>query len=316
MNYLFLFEIYKVNKMIDELVIKKRNYISIRSFEINRSHLTTKSKDEISTFIERFFQNIDEDPTNSLSTDFKDKIKTDTQVKIQYDRWMNIIKRYSNDFVILNDTFYADDCYYRIDVKFPSQIDLIGDKYFRLYLTSCEGNIKIDNVFYIQDINDSLSVDKLICNLFMKDISIGNLEITKENIRYKIKIKGSLYDLEAYKNQTLGLHIHTQGNISQNCSLCGIHYNPTFQFHGDVSGERHLGDLGNIKIDSSGNSNFDIYVTSFPIPNDILLQKFLGRSLVLHGSTDDLGYGKNHDSLQTGNSGKRIACGILGGLFE
>jgi Cu-Zn family superoxide dismutase len=38
----------------------------------------------------------------------------------------------------------------------------------------------------------------------------------------------------------------------------------------------------------------------------------LGRGLIIHADPDDCGQGENEDSLKTGNSGKRIACAIIG----
>ena len=42
-------------------------------------------------------------------------------------------------------------------------------------------------------------------------------------------------------------------------------------------------------------------------PNSII-----GRATVLHRDTDDLGQGNNPESTLTGNSGPRIACGVIG----
>lgn len=132
--------------------------------------------------------------------------------------------------------------------------------------------------------------------------------ITFKKVRGGTEIKTYLYNLKPGKH---GFHIHEKGTIEEGCdSLCS-HYNPHNAEHGgrnDDIENRHVGDLGNIHVDKNGNCN-----TKF-IDNLVEIEgkySVLGRSIVIHEGEDDLGKGGNEESLKTGNSGKRIACGRI-----
>ncbi|KAF3247744.1 Superoxide dismutase [Cu-Zn] [Orbilia oligospora] len=86
--------------------------------------------------------------------------------------------------------------------------------------------------------------------------------------------------------------------------------NPFGKTHGAPSDEnRHVGDLGNITTDGSGVAKGTITDSQVSLigPNSIL-----GRTVVVHAGTDDLGKGGHADSLTTGNAGGRPACGVIG----
>jgi Cu-Zn family superoxide dismutase len=296
-----------------ELLIKKKSYKSIRSIE------ESVSNTDVSLHIQKMIQSILEngDIRSFFTEDYGLRLTNDIPTKAQYERFLNIVNRYGKDFTVVENSFFQDGCNYRIDIKFPTKIELIGDKYYRIFLSTCGSNqLKIDNIFFIDDINDIFLLLELNCNMIMNKISIGTIILQKEDIKYRMKVSGNLEGLEQYKGNRMAMHIHVQGDISDQCNKCGGHFNPTFQFHGDISGERHLGDLGNIYVDQNGKSNFVIYITTFPIPNDILFSKIVGRSIVLHEGPDDLGKGNNLESSKSGNSGKRVACGIIGGIYE
>ncbi|TFY68747.1 hypothetical protein EVJ58_g837 [Rhodofomes roseus] len=71
----------------------------------------------------------------------------------------------------------------------------------------------------------------------------------------------------------------------------------------------HIGDLGNIQSDAQGEAKFTIEDSLVSLNGPLSV---VGRAIVLHAGTDDLGKGNNEESLKTGNAGGRAACGIIG----
>jgi len=109
-----------------------------------------------------------------------------------------------------------------------------------------------------------------------------------------------------------GLHFHELGDLSNGCTSAGPHYNPFGRNHGspqDPKEYRHIGDLGNIEADRS--SNAIVYIED-PLITLYGRLSVIGRSLVVHERVDDLGRGGNQESANTGNSGGRLACGVVG----
>lgn len=107
-----------------------------------------------------------------------------------------------------------------------------------------------------------------------------------------------------------GFHVHTFGDNTNGCTSAGPHFNPFSKEHGAPEDDnRHVGDLGNITTDASGvakGSKQDLLVKLLG-QNSIL-----GRTVVVHAGTDDLGKGGHAESKKTGNAGGRPACGVIG----
>uniref|UniRef100_A0A2L0VDI7 Superoxide dismutase [Cu-Zn] n=1 Tax=Heterodera avenae TaxID=34510 RepID=A0A2L0VDI7_HETAV len=107
-----------------------------------------------------------------------------------------------------------------------------------------------------------------------------------------------------------GLHFHQFGDLSQACAGAGAHFNPYNVNHGAADAPvRHVGDLGNLVANAHG-------IAVVHIRDRVLrlngLHSVVGRALVVHDKRDDLGLGGNAESLKTGNSGKRVGCGLVG----
>jgi Cu-Zn family superoxide dismutase len=129
-------------------------------------------------------------------------------------------------------------------------------------------------------------------------------QAASQPVQITLKIKGLT------PNALHGFHIHASGDLSNGCLSAGPHFNPEGLTHGAPNSVvRHVGDLGNIQADASGEANylFTDSVISLSGPNGII-----GRAVVVHAGTDDLGKGGDEESLKTGNAGARSACGVIG----
>ncbi|KIJ64510.1 hypothetical protein HYDPIDRAFT_28450 [Hydnomerulius pinastri MD-312] len=123
-----------------------------------------------------------------------------------------------------------------------------------------------------------------------------------------VTITGDILNLDPSSKR--GFHIHGLGDLSDGCMSTGSHFNPFGNTHGAPSDSvRHVGDLGNIVSDEYGTASLsftdDIISLNGPL-------SIVGRAVVVHAGTDDLGRGDNEDSLKTGNAGGRAACGVIG----
>jgi Cu-Zn family superoxide dismutase len=103
-----------------------------------------------------------------------------------------------------------------------------------------------------------------------------------------------------------GFHVHEFGDCSAaDAGSAGAHFNPTNKPHaGPDDTERHVGDMGNLEADASGKATLDYLDHQISLTND--QQSVIGRSVVVHAKPDDL------KSQPAGNSGARIACGVIG----
>jgi len=117
-----------------------------------------------------------------------------------------------------------------------------------------------------------------------------------------IEVKADVMDLSPGRH---GFHIHEFGDCTApDGTSAGGHFNPENQPHaGPDMAKRHVGDLGNIEADNSGNAHYD--------RTDTLLKfdgrdSIIGRGVIVHGGVDDL------VSQPSGNAGPRIACGVIG----
>lgn len=101
-----------------------------------------------------------------------------------------------------------------------------------------------------------------------------------------------------------GFHIHQNGDCSApDASSAGGHYNPTEMPHGGPhAAQRHAGDLGNLTADDRGAAHFEMTDSLLALDG---ASGIIGRSVIVHEKVDD------YTTQPTGNSGARLACGVI-----
>ena len=134
-----------------------------------------------------------------------------------------------------------------------------------------------------------------------KDVGAATLIETPDGVR--IAVTG--YRLPP---GTHGLHLHAVGMCTPpDFTSAGGHFNPGSKQHGRLNpAGAHAGDLPNLQVAESGEAGIDVTtkaVTLSPGPSSLLGEK--GTSIVIHAAADD------EKTDPTGNSGARIACGVI-----
>jgi Cu-Zn family superoxide dismutase len=101
-----------------------------------------------------------------------------------------------------------------------------------------------------------------------------------------------------------GFHIHEVGDCSApDASSAKGHFNPTAKAHGHHAGdEHHGGDMPNLIANAQGEAKYSAELRGLSLSG---ANGVVGRSVVIHADPDD------YKSQPAGNSGKRVACGVI-----
>jgi Cu-Zn family superoxide dismutase len=134
-----------------------------------------------------------------------------------------------------------------------------------------------------------------------KQVGVATLIQTPEGVR--IAVTG--YRLPPGSH---GLHVHAVGLCEPpEFTSAGAHFNPDGKQHGRLNpAGPHAGDLPNLVVAASGEGGIDVTTKAFTLvagPTSLLGEK--GTSVVVHANPDD------EKTDPTGNSGGRIACGLI-----
>jgi len=121
-----------------------------------------------------------------------------------------------------------------------------------------------------------------------------------------VRVSGEVRGLKP--NGVHGFHIHEKGDCSSGDGMStGGHFNPGGQPHGQHGqGAHHTGDLPSLKADADGVARINFESGTIHLgagPGDIT-----GKGLIVHRDPDD------YRTQPTGNSGPRVACGVITGV--
>ncbi len=132
--------------------------------------------------------------------------------------------------------------------------------------------------------------------------AVGRLVLSQEETG--ARIRGEITGLEP--NGEHGFHVHQTGDCSApDAGSAGEHLNPGSQPHGNPStGAHHAGDMLNLRANGEGTAAIDVVLASLTVgggaPTDVI-----GKAVIVHAAADD------YSSQPAGNSGARIACGVI-----
>jgi Cu-Zn family superoxide dismutase len=109
---------------------------------------------------------------------------------------------------------------------------------------------------------------------------------------------------------TYGVHLHAVGRCDPpSFASAGPHWNPADRQHGrDNPAGPHMGDLPNLVVGADGHGVIDMILNAPLAEGANPLLDADGAAVVVHAQADD------YRTDPSGNSGARIACGVLTAL--
>jgi Cu-Zn family superoxide dismutase len=132
--------------------------------------------------------------------------------------------------------------------------------------------------------------------------SVGTVTVTETP--HGLLVRGTVEGLPPGAH---AIHFHETGKCEPPFASAGGHFNPAQKAHGVLSpGGPHAGDLPNLMVPASGKLDFEIFAPGLSLSTgSAAVLDADGTAVVVHAKADD------HVSQPAGDSGDRIACGVL-----
>jgi Cu-Zn family superoxide dismutase len=131
----------------------------------------------------------------------------------------------------------------------------------------------------------------------------GRVDIFKDGSGLRIEVIARGFDAGTY-----GMHVHSVGQCAApDFASAGPHWNPTGAQHGrDNPMGAHHGDLPNLVIEPDTIGRASLHLVGTPLSGENGILDADGAAFVIHAKPDDM------KSDPSGNSGARVACGVIG----
>ncbi len=102
-----------------------------------------------------------------------------------------------------------------------------------------------------------------------------------------------------------GFHVHEKGDCSADDGMsAGGHFNPTGKPHGNpAEADHHAGDMPMLMADGNGDAKLSAELSVITVGGGAT--DVIGKSVIVHKDPDD------YKTQPTGNSGARVACGVI-----